>query len=81
MQLVELEWKYYGTEHRLWKGRGTGIWSNIVFTLCLIDRRQEEYLITANIRSITNAKCHGFDKARSMAENLINSYALSQAIQ
>ncbi len=77
---LELRWEYIGTEHRIWKAHGAGVWSNIVLSISLIDRLQEEYIITANTRHIENRNCFGLENAKATAQNLLNSYILSQAI-
>lgn len=80
MTLTDLKWMQNDPEDTEWTGVNSGIYSNVIFTISLSMPLKDEYLITANIKHIKDAKCIGLAAAKEMAQALLNSYAISQAI-
>lgn len=81
MQLKSLEWKYFANAATgEWRGSGTGMLATIVFTITLINKSQDEYMINVNTKHIQQTKCKGLEAAKDKAQSLLTSYVLSQSI-
>lgn len=77
MNVQPISWEYQKTGQGVWLGKTNGLLSHIEICITPTCYINDEYQISATIRGFTNEFAIGIDQAKSKAQELLNSYALS----
>jgi hypothetical protein len=77
MHVQPLSWEYIGNEKCLWLGKTNGLLSHVEIFISASLNAHDEYVISSSINGFENNYCLGIDNAKTRAQDLLNSYAIS----